>query len=52
VESEEDLEDGKDCLGFAKAQKAFGIHYLEQGVHEFKLQSGKILRVYASSYTP
>jgi hypothetical protein len=52
VESEEDLEDGKDCLGFAKAQKAFGIRYLEEGVHEFKLQSGKILRVYASSYTP
>jgi hypothetical protein len=52
MDIEEDLEESKDCLKFVKAQVEFGMHYLEEGAHEFGLNSGKILRVFASSYTP
>lgn len=34
------------------AAKADGVHYLTEGVHEFNLHNGALLRVYASPYTP
>ncbi|CAM1501792.1 Fc.00g037760.m01.CDS01 [Cosmosporella sp. VM-42] len=34
------------------AAKEDGVHYLEEGVHEFDLENGARLRVYASPYTP
>jgi len=49
---EESLEESRECVNYMKAQKEFGIHYLKEGVHEFELQDGKRVRVYASPYTP
>jgi hypothetical protein len=52
MEGEEDLEESKACLDFVKSQKAFGVYYLGEGVHEFELRNGKMLRVFTSPYTP
>ena len=52
MEDDEELEESKECVIFMNAQKGFGLHYLEEGVHEFDLRYGKKLRVYASPYTP
>ncbi|KAF2026145.1 hypothetical protein EK21DRAFT_92686 [Setomelanomma holmii] len=49
---EEDVNESKKCIDFLKAQKERGIHYLEEGVHNFELKGGKTLKVYASPYTP
>ncbi|KAF2083398.1 Metallo-dependent phosphatase [Saccharata proteae CBS 121410] len=34
------------------AREKHGIHYLEEGTHEFSLQSGASFRIFASPYTP
>lgn len=52
VETDAELEDHGDCVQFMRSQKDLGISFLEEGVHEFALQNGKILRIYASPYTP
>jgi hypothetical protein len=38
--------------GYVKSQKVFGVNYLGEGVHEFELRNGKMLRVFTSPYTP
>ena len=35
-----------------EAAKADGVYYLEEGVHEFDLENGARLRIYASPHTP
>jgi hypothetical protein len=52
MDGEEDLEESKACLDFVKSQKVFGVYYLGEGVHEFELRNGKMLRVCTSPYTP
>jgi len=49
---EAELDEHRECVKYMKAQEEFGIHYLDEGVHEFEVKNGKSLRVYASPYTP
>jgi Icc-related predicted phosphoesterase len=52
MEDEEELQDHFDCVSFMKAQREFGIYYLDEGTHEFVLRDGRKFSVYASPYTP
>lgn len=46
------LGDHERATELISSLKADGITYLHEGTHEFKLQSGARMRIYASPYTP
>ncbi|EDU50963.1 Ser Thr protein phosphatase family protein [Pyrenophora tritici-repentis] len=52
IEDEEDLEERSKCVAFMQSHKSHGIHYLEEGTHQFVLQDGRQFTVYASPYSP
>jgi Icc-related predicted phosphoesterase len=52
MEDEDELQDHFDCISFMKSHQGNGIHYLDEGTHEFVLKDGRKFSVYASPYTP
>jgi len=48
---EEGEEDHSKCVTFMRSHKSDGIHYLEEGMHQFFLKNGRQFTVYASPYT-
>lgn len=52
AEDEDDIETGAKCLALMKSQQEHGIHYLDEGTHNFTLKDGRSFTVYASPYTP
>ncbi|KAF1968948.1 Ser/Thr protein phosphatase family protein [Bimuria novae-zelandiae CBS 107.79] len=48
----EEVEESRCCVEYIKSLKDFGVHYLEEGVHNFTLKTGRSISIYASPYTP
>ncbi|KAK6841194.1 hypothetical protein PG989_010248 [Apiospora arundinis] len=52
LDENDDPEESSKALEIMRSGQDRNIHYLEEGVHRFTLQSGVTFSVYASAYTP
>ncbi|KAK7966849.1 uncharacterized protein PG986_001126 [Apiospora aurea] len=52
LDEDDDPDEPRKALEVRRSGRDRGIHYLEEGVHRFTLQSGAVFSVYASAYTP
>ncbi|KAK7954103.1 hypothetical protein PG988_014797 [Apiospora saccharicola] len=52
LDEDDDPDDSRRAREIMNSARDKGIHYLEEGLHQFTLRSGAAFSVYASAYTP